>query len=201
MVGTDLYKDKRVLICGDSFATDNNNGWSRLLANDYNVLNLAENGVSQYKIVQQLISVNLLDFDFIIVSHTSPNRVFINNHPVHKKGKTHKNSDLIFTDIEYHLEKMPTDPVLLAAKQYFRYIYDQDYQEYIYKLMQENILSLLQNTKSLHLLTLYDNNVYLFSNYINVFKDFTVQPHNINHLSNQDNERLYKMACEWINNS
>ena len=50
---------KNILICGDSFAADwtkkyNGNGWVNMLCNDFNITNVAEAGVSEYKIYQQL---------------------------------------------------------------------------------------------------------------------------------------------------
>ena len=89
------FEMKKILICGDSFAVNhvefdkNSCGWSNLLANDnYDVINLAQAGVGEYKIFKQLTSVDLEKFDAVIVCHTSPNRVYIQQHPVHKHSKS-----------------------------------------------------------------------------------------------------------------
>jgi hypothetical protein len=100
---------KRVLIIGDSFGADwsvkyrDYPGWPSLLARVYSVVNLAQAGISEYKIYKQLLSVTDLDsYEYVIVSHTSPYRVTTNSHPVHANDLLHNNADLIFNDIEYH---------------------------------------------------------------------------------------------------
>ena len=49
------------------------NGWSKL-AKQHDVTNVAQAGVSEYKILKQLHNAELKDYDAIIVSHTSPSR-------------------------------------------------------------------------------------------------------------------------------
>ena len=100
-----------VLIVGDSFAADWSAkhcdlfGWPNLLAKHHTVTNLAQAGVSEYKIYKQLISVDLSQFDLVIVAHTSPYRVVTRSHPVHYNNSLHKHADLLFGDIEYHYKK------------------------------------------------------------------------------------------------
>jgi len=90
-----------ILLIGDSFVAEfdahNNKSWNRLFDDKiYNITNIAQRGCSEYKILKQLQSVNIEDYDKIIIGHTSPNRVYFN-------GKIHDdeyaNSDLIFTDV------------------------------------------------------------------------------------------------------
>ena len=56
---------KKILVCGDSFATDHSVndpvaiGWSSMLANLYDVTNCAQAGVSEYKIIEQIKNQNL----------------------------------------------------------------------------------------------------------------------------------------------
>ena len=59
-----------VLIAGDSFAAEwpGSNGWVKLLAKKYNVKNVAQAGVSEYKILQQINTANLDKYDLVIVS-------------------------------------------------------------------------------------------------------------------------------------
>ena len=59
-----------VLIAGDSFAAEwpGTNGWVKLLARDYDVTNVAQAGVSEYKILQQIQTANLDEYDLIIVT-------------------------------------------------------------------------------------------------------------------------------------
>ena len=63
----------KILILGDSFATDwtskypQGKGWPNLLAEKFDVTNLAQAGISEYKILKQIKSVsNLEKFDLKI---------------------------------------------------------------------------------------------------------------------------------------
>ena len=65
----------KILIVGDSFAADwaikykSISGWPNLLAEKFEVVNLAQAGVSEYKIYQQVLSVtNIKEFDLNIHS-------------------------------------------------------------------------------------------------------------------------------------
>ena len=57
-----------VLIAGDSFAAEwpGSNGWVKLLAKKYNVKNVAQAGVSEYKILQQKFSTIMYRLDLKI---------------------------------------------------------------------------------------------------------------------------------------
>lgn len=133
-------KSIKILIAGDSFATawpNSSIGWPSLLAEKYCVTNVAQAGVSEYKIWKQINSTDLSQFDVVIVSHTSPNRVHTRNHPVHKTT-LHKDCDLIYTDIEAHTDWF--NPSLSAAKGWFEHHYDQAYQNDIYQMLRTDIL-------------------------------------------------------------
>jgi hypothetical protein len=103
----------KILICGDSFAADwskkyEGKGWVNMIENDHVITNIAEAGVSEYKIYKQLISFDLTQFDLVIVAHTSPYRVVTRLHPVHYNNSLHKHADLLFGDIEYHYKNKGT---------------------------------------------------------------------------------------------
>jgi hypothetical protein len=134
---------KNILIAGDSFAAEwpgEYLGWPKMLQEYYNVTNLAQAGVSEYKILKQLKSVDLSKFDSIIVSHTSPSRVHTPQHPLHKEG-LHKDCDLIYTDIADRSSLFNSS--LRAAQGWFRYHYDDEYQIDMYNLIRKEIRSLL----------------------------------------------------------
>ncbi len=133
----------KILIAGDSFAAPYpgaTSGWPNLLSNTYNVKNTAQAGISEYKILKQIQSENINQYDLVIVSHTSPSRIHIKKHPVHST-ELHKNCDLIFTDIENQNHWF--NKKILAAKLFFKYIFDDEYQTDVYSLMREEINRLI----------------------------------------------------------
>ena len=133
----------KILIAGDSFATvwpDSQLGWPTLLAKKYSVINLAQAGIGEYKILKQIKSQEINNFDLVIVSHTSPSRLHTNNHPVHKEG-FHKNCDLILNDLVNR--SAFRNPSLKAAQEYFKYHYDDEYQIEIYNLIRKQINELI----------------------------------------------------------
>ena len=133
----------KLLIAGDSFATKSSTlsvSWMELLATKYNVTNIAQAGISEYKILKQLRSINLNDFDRVIVCHTSPSRIHTNNHPLHKSG-LHKDCDLILNDLVGHFQ--PFNTSLQTAKNFFKYHYDEEYQLDIYNLIRQEIKDMI----------------------------------------------------------
>lgn len=138
----------KLLLAGDSFAAEwpGEKGWPKLLAKEHDVTNVAQAGVSEYKILKQLHNAELTDYDAIIVSHTSPSRVHTPNHPLHKQG-LHKDCDLIYTDLEDRNSLF--SPSLRAAKGYFEFHYDDHYYQTIYSLLRKEIYTLLHEKKYL----------------------------------------------------
>ena len=136
----------KILIAGDSFAAKwtESGGWPELLAKEHTVTNVAQAGVGEYKILKQIESVNIEDFDRIIVSHTSPSRVHTKEHPLHKEG-LHANCDLIYNDIADRLVWL--NPSLRTAQDWFKYHYDDSYQKDIYILIRKEIRRYLSGSK------------------------------------------------------
>lgn len=189
----------KILIIGDSFAADwtvkykNRLGWPNLLAKDYSITNLAEAGVSEYSIFQQSQSVNILDFDFCIVSHTSPNRVHTKRHPIHFKDKLHSKCSLIFSDIDYHLKKNKST-ALQTAYNWFKYHYDQEFQNTIYTLFKEKITQTISETDFLEVSHLPNVNSGL-----NYYKYYNKQDSYMNHFSYEINLLIYNDIKNVLN--
>jgi hypothetical protein len=186
----------KILICGDSFSADwGSSGWPRLLSNEFDVINLSQAGVGEYKILKQLESVNVKDFDLIIVSHTSPSRVHTPQHPVYKKG-FHKNCDLIYTDIENKRSFFNTS--LKVAKGWFKFHYDDQYQVDIYNLVREKINNLctVPYVSISHVdfdLNLKKENVFI--DFSNIWKNHRG---GINHYDTYGNQEIYKILKNKI---
>lgn len=191
----------KVLIFGDSFAADwsvkynDYKGWPNLLAEKFEVVNIAQAGVSEFKIYCQLENVNLDEYDVVICSHTGPHRVPTKSHPIHSNDSLHYSADLIWSDIEYHSSKLKNffNLSLRAAKNFFRYHYDNYYFETTYKLYREAINRKMKGKKYIVVNFFEDmkkfeveKNVVEFSH---VFAEFNGK---INHLDKDGNQIVFK---------
>ena len=191
---------KKILICGDSFAADwtvkyPGLGWPNLLANDYDVVNLAQAGVSEYKIYLQLKSVNLSKFDYIIVFHTSPNRVYIKKHPVHYNDPLHFNSDLIYNDIKEHSK---SDNSLLDIVKYFESEFDIEYAVLMHTLLCQHIETILSPYNVIHATGINWSNLYEFNNMIDVSNIASQHLGHLNHFTEQGNLTVYRKILESL---
>jgi len=184
----------KILIIGDSFAADwtvkypDLWGWPNLLSKKYDVTNLAQAGVSEYKIYKQLCSVNVIDYDLAIVAHTSPYRLVTRKHPIHSDDILHGNCDLIYSDIEHHnlKSKNKSNLSLQTAYWFFAYHYDEEYQETTYKLFREKIEYLL--TIPTIIITDFDD----WSDIIDRYRG------KCNHLSDAGNNIIYERIVSKI---
>jgi len=190
---------KNLLICGDSFAADwlgDYSGWPKLLKEYYNVTNLAQAGVSEYKIWKQLESVDTSLYDAIIVSHTSPSRVHTIEHPIHKTG-LHKDCDLIYTDIADRFSMF--NPSLKSAQGWFKHHYDDEYQIDMYLLIRKEIRSLLGSSK------------YISITHTDIGKEYALEHNNIdfsgiwkknkgkvNHYNEKGNQEIFEKLLDII---
>jgi len=191
---------EKLLICGDSFAADwsvkrNSKGWVNMLERDFNVTNLAQAGCSEYKILKQLKSVNLDDFDKIIVSHTSPYRLYVKQHPVHSKDSLHNNSCLLYADIVEHAK---TDPSLDSLVEYFEKYFDLEHAEYIHNLLLKDI-EVLTPKNTLHISHIDWKNLYQFNTFINFKKVFNKHRGDVNHYNQLGNNIVYQKVLEELN--
>lgn len=143
---------ENILIAGDSFAarypTDKGQGWPLLLRELYNVVNVAQAGVSEYKILKQLKDVtNIGYFNAVIVCHTSPYRVHTRS-SIHNT-ELHKDCDLLMADVE--AKRFTLKPSVLSAKGYFKHHFDPDYYDDIYELMRKEISNITRYVPTLHI--------------------------------------------------
>ena len=193
---------KKLLICGDSFAADwtvkvAGQGWVNKLNSDFTVTNLAQAGCSEYKILKQLQSVKLSKFDKILVSHTSPYRLYVTEHPVHKGDSLHNNSCLLYSDVVAHLDDHPE---LKAVTNYFENYFDLEYAEHIHNLLLQEIENYCpQNT--LHISHIDWKKLHEFKNFLNFKSVFEKHPGNVNHYDDLGNELVYESVIGKLNES
>lgn len=189
----------KVLLCGDSFATDWTTqypevcGWPNLLANQYNITNCAEAGVSEYKILKQVQTPVLENYDAIIIVHTSVSRVHIEQHPIHKSG-LHKNCDLIYNDLANTKSK---NKVITTGIDYFKYIFDETYYRDLYEMFLGRIVNATLRHNTLHV-TFFDNPVHYPFGCIKLKSIHDTQPGFANHLSDLGNQQIFERIDQWL---
>ena len=190
----------KLLICGDSFASDwtskypNSRGWPTQIANHFEVTNLAQAGCGEYKILLQLLSADLTQFDKILISHTSPYRLYVKQHPVHTDA-LHSNSDLIYADIKEHSK---TNNRLLSIVDYFENYMDMDYMEFVHNLICQEIDKLTMPFPVLHCTHFSWDRLHEFT-YMKNFKAINDQhPGLINHYSDAGNALIYQTVLDLL---
>lgn len=184
---------KKVFICGDSFAADwtvkyKGQGWPNMLANDYATTNVAQAGVSEYKIYNQLMDAILNQYDAIIIAHTSPYRLYVKEHPVHSKDSLHANCDLIYSDLK---ESEATHPEVTPIINYFENYFDTDYAKFVHSLICEKIVNVCEkySHKVIHLINF--NEQYNFPNSLNFEQVFKDHRGTMNHFNDTGNRIVY----------
>jgi hypothetical protein len=183
-----------ILIMGDSWAADWSKkyteyaGWPELLADQHSVTNVAQAGVCQYSICKQFADVNPENFDRVIISITSPYRVYTPVHPVHHSDPLHSASDLIYTDLEHHVNTGNQNTRLLSAVKYFEHHFDTEQAEFSHKLYTDWCLSRLNPDTTIVTSLILNNDPDTEHQYIDGHGVWLAYPGKINHLSAEGNE-------------
>ena len=182
---------KKCLIIGDSFAANTQSqSWIQCL-DMFDITNLSANGISEYKILKKLNSVNILDFSHVIIVHTSPNRVYVQNNPLHYTDPDYKECDLIYSDVAEKSGEYSKNVLW-----YFKHIFDLEYAETVYELMVERINKNLSTHCTLHLT--FFNNIKnpLINDLSEIWQKY---PGNINHLSVEGNQKVLEFVLANLN--
>lgn len=184
---------KRILIAGDSFAADWSKkyevfGWVNMLSENFEVTNVAEAGVSEYKIYNQIEKINLNNFDKIIISHTSPFRIPVETHPLYRHDMLHHNCDLIYTDLKEKEELNEIKPIINFFENYFH----RDFFEFTHRLILKEIFTKCPN--AIHITFFESDNQDL----INFYEIFSRYRGDANHLNPKGNKIVYEKIKELI---
>jgi hypothetical protein len=185
----------KILILGDSWAADWSSqydqyaGWPNILAENHDVTNIAQAGVSQYSISQQANSVTPADYDRVIISITSPYRLYTPQHPVHTSG-LHANSDLIYTDLEHHLTEQPDNKRIQSAIGFYKHHFDTEHAEYVHQLLVADTLKDCDDNYTLVTSNIYDNEQYVPASfrYCEGHDIYQSYPGRINHMNEEGNQ-------------
>jgi len=196
---------KKILICGDSFAADwtvkyPGQGWPNMLACDHLVTNLAQAGCGEYKIYLQLCSVDLGQFDGIVVSHTSANRIHVQKHPIHDQDPLHGHSDLIYTDIKEHVKKHRS---LNCIIDFYENYFDLDHAKFMHGLICEKIADRLEEFSGpvLHMANIHWSDLYQFDHMLNFEHLFHSHRGLMNHYDHTGNLIIYQKVSEFFQNT
>jgi hypothetical protein len=187
----------RILIVGDSFAADwqkkypDGQGWPNLLAKTHIVDNLAQAGCSEYRIYKQIKSARLDQYDVVIVSHTSPYRIYTEYHPSRSTDILHHNCDLLYADIK-NLAK--TNLEYGTAAEYFEKFFSLEYAEFCYNLTVGKINELLKDNRVIHVSHLY----HIDLNYIDFSDLFKQHRGLINHYDDHGNQVIYNKLLKEL---
>tara|TARA_R110000868_G_scaffold25265_1_gene98594 strand:- start:1189 stop:1716 length:528 start_codon:yes stop_codon:yes gene_type:complete len=130
----------KLLLAGDSFAAKWPGkflGWSERLEGIHDVVNLAQAGCGEYKILKQLHSIDLTKFEAVIISHTSPYRIHTAYHPLHIKDTLHQAADFIYEDVKGRLPDV---------ENFFTEYFDLEYAIFIHQLIKKEIDTLISVT-------------------------------------------------------
>ena len=180
----------RILITGDSFAANwgNNRGWPNQLSQTHEVVNLAQAGVGEYKILKQLQSTSLNQYDHIIVSHTSPYRMHTAYHPLHADSKLHKNCDFIYSDVQGRLPEV---------EKFFMEYWDLEYAHYVHKKICMDIDSITKEYAVIHMNHIDWTDQYQFNNMID-FSNLKKSINEHNHYDKEHNQIICKNLIQRI---
>ena len=181
---------------GDSFGVQKLNqpfdGWVNLLSKHCNIVNHCQSGASQYRILQQLKTANVDKFDQIIITHTSPSRLFVRSNPVHANSEYHQNCDVIFTDVESRQDEFSR-----ACQLYFKHIYDEEFNFDLHNLICQEIDTKYKNN-ILHITHFDYDKLYQFPNMINFHNLWCSHRGSVNHYDQIGNYQVYKHLLDKL---
>jgi hypothetical protein len=193
-----MSKKLNLGLFGDSFGyqTDNNPypSWVDLLLQHYNIKNYCRCGISEYKILQQLKQADLDQFDQIIITHTSPTRVYVPYNPLHADDPVYNTCDIIYTD-----STSQSGEFSQACKLYFKHIFDTDYAIDIHNMICREIDQISTNHNVLHITHFDYENCYKFSGLVNFYNHWVNHRGIVNHYTCNGNEYVYQQILQKIN--
>jgi hypothetical protein len=193
-----MYKNKHILIAGDSFSSESlsaEHGWPMLLRQDFQITNVSSPGIGEYKILQNLQSENLSKYDLVLISHTSPNRLHCVNNPLYPHDHLYNKSDIIFTDAESRVNKQP---IAQSIVDYYKYIFDIDYYEFIHRCCCKEIEQLTNNVPVLNITHFDWTDLYQFSNLTNFHEFWLANRGEFVHYTKEANQIIYQQLQNKI---
>jgi hypothetical protein len=190
---------KKILIVGDSFSSPQlagKNGWPNLLEKQFVITNLSQPGIGEYKILQKLKTQNLSQFDLVIISHTSENRLHCESNPLYPQSHLYHSSDIIFADAESKKDQLSIANTIVD---YFKIIFDPEYYRFIHYSCCQEIDKLTSATSVIHMTNFQWNHLYPFKNLLNFYEVWRRYPGEEVHYSYEGNQIVFNTLLEKIN--
>lgn len=181
-----------ISVVGDSFSSDHGeHSWITMLSKNYNIQNFSQRGISQYRL-HELVSKNLPSLrhsDFVIIFHTNPDRIYVPDHVkfAARELSSHPHCDMVSStalqDSEFKQQ----------AQTYYKYFFDQNQQNLLYKLLLEDIRQMTTTIKTVHCSGFDVESVKSFA------ETFAQYQGNINHFNDTGNRLVYNYINEQLN--
>ena len=182
------YSMKKILVVGDSFSEDmSSDSWVTQLGDS--VTNLSNRGISEYKIYQRIKNIDLSQFSFCIINHTSPNRIYIPENPYYVNDSKYQHCDLLYSDIK----SREPDEFATNVAWWFENVFDLEQAEFMHNLLIDHIVkSTPSNT--LHMTFFSSKNTHL----VGLQSIWKKHPGAINHLDKVGNQLVTKSIKEYL---
>lgn len=209
----------KIAIFGDSFAINGTKNptasWVDLLSGVYDVTNFAQNGSSLYYSADQFLK-NHHNFDKIIFMVTDTGRLYLPDHKVnrlirHVAGLSNVEAEIAELK-KYNPNNLDKLKILTAVQDYFIYVQNRQFDQYVYDLTINDILSkrtdviLVPTTSKSR--SFYKGKSFLLDISLNELTSWsmTAKPselmslidHRHAHLSVENNEILFKNVLKWL---
>jgi hypothetical protein len=182
---------------GDSFGYQKKDepypSWVDLLAKQSTIDNCCECGVGEYKILKQLQSADLNQYNMIIVTHTSHSRVFVEHNPLHATSAYHQNCDILYADIESH-----KDEFSLACQLYYKHIFSDEYARDIHNLILKEIEEVIGDRPVIHMTHFDHTGLHPLPNLLEFHTLFLNNRGPVNHYNQVGNQEIFNIIHDKI---
>lgn len=172
-----------IVVYGDSFACDGAGTWPDLLRRHGSVINRSQAGSSEYRIWSEIQRQGFDEQDQVIVCHTSPYRVYVDQRLFDYNSQQHAHCDLIYSDIKH---KHGQEAEHIAW--WFENVYDLGWADLSHDLLIQHIQrSLPPHTIHISFFDLTQPNLH---NLHQLWRDHSGD--SINHLTALGNQKVYQ---------
>jgi len=178
----------KIAIVGDSFAADDvDHSWVSLLGEQHQITNYSQRGISQYRlltIVEKNLS-SILEHDCVIVWHTNPDRVYINDDvefPTRDLA-SHPHADLVASDSLNSNNSQWRN----IAKTYYKIFHNTAQQQLYHGFIVQHLRDMTQSIRSVHC------SGFDLPGEITSFADIAqTHPGTINHFDSTGNHKVFE---------